>query len=92
MNLTTDFLSVTELKTNAAGVLNRLNKQQRPLIITQNGEPRAVLQDPQTYENIQKTLTMLKLMSQSELDIKKGDFYSHEEVFKKFESKLKNRN
>jgi prevent-host-death family protein len=92
MNLTTDFMSVTELKTNAAGVLNKLNKKQRPLIITQNGEPRAVLQDPQTYENIQKTLTMFKLMSQSELDIKKGDFYSHKEVLKKFESKLKNRN
>ncbi len=91
MNLTTDFMSVTELKTNAAGVLNKLNKKQRPLIITQNGEPRAVLQDPQTYENTKKTLTLLKLLSQSEQDLKEGNYSTHEEVFRNIELRLANK-
>ena len=53
------------------------------MIITQNREPKAVLQDPQSYENMRNALGILKLLSQGEEDIKKGKTTSQEGVFEK---------
>ena len=46
MNISTDIKSVTYLKSKAADLLKQINETGRPVVITQNGEPRAVLQDP----------------------------------------------
>jgi hypothetical protein len=42
---------------------------QRTIIITQNGEAKAVVQDIKSYENLQNSLNLLKLIVQSENDI-----------------------
>jgi len=70
-------------------LLKQINETHRPVIITQNGEPRAVLQDPQSYENMRNALGILKLLSQGEEDIKKGHATSQEKVFDKLEKTLK---
>jgi len=88
MNISSDIKPVTYLKSNTADLLEQINETHRPVIITQNGEPRAVLQDPQSYENMRKALGMLKLISLGEEDIKKGKATSQEKVFKKLESNL----
>jgi len=89
MNITSDIKSITYLKSKAADLLNQINKTQRPIIITQNGEPRAVLQDPKSYENMRNAIGILKLVSQGESDIKDGKVRSQEDVFKDIENKLK---
>jgi prevent-host-death family protein len=89
MNITSDIKSVTYLKSKAADLLNQINKTHRPVIITQNGEPRAVLQDPKSYENMRNAIGILKLVSQGESDIKDGRVRSQEEVFKDIENSLK---
>jgi prevent-host-death family protein len=89
MNITTDIKSVTYLKSKAADLLNQINKTHRPVIITQNGEPRAVLQDPKSYENMRNAIGILKLVSQGESDIKDGKVRSQEDVFKDIERTLK---
>ena len=88
MNISSDIKPVTYLKSNTADLLEQINETHRPVIITQNGEPKAVLQDPQSYENMRKALGMLKLISLGEEDIKKGKATSQEKVFKKLESAL----
>jgi len=88
MNISSDIKPVTYLKSNTADLLEQINETHRPVIITQNGEPKAVLQDPQSYENMRKALGMLKLISLGEEDIKKGKATSQEKVFKKLESIL----
>jgi len=88
MNISSDIKPVTYLKSNTAELLEQINETHRPVIITQNGEPKAVLQDPQSYENMRKALGMLKLISLGEEDIKKGKATSQEKVFKKLESTL----
>jgi len=50
MNITGDIKPVTYLNSKAADLSNQINDTHRPVIITQNGEPRAVLQDPESYE------------------------------------------
>lgn len=89
MNITKDIKSVTYLKSRAANMLEQINNTHRPVIITQNGEPRAILQDPQSYENMRNTIGLLKLISQGEGDIKSGKTKMQKEVFDNIERKLK---
>jgi len=89
MNITKDIKSVTCLKARAADLLEQINYTHRPVIITQNGEPRAILQDPQTYENMRNTIGLLKLISQGEKNIKSGKVKTQNEVFDKIERTLK---
>ena len=89
MNITSDIKSITYLKSRAADLLNQINDTHRPVIITQNGEPRAVLQDPESYENLRNAIGIIKALSQGESDIKNGKTVSQEELFNAIESSLK---
>jgi len=89
MNISTDIKPVTYLKAKAADLLKQINETRRPVIITQNGEPRAVLQDPKSYENMRNAIGILKLISQGEGDIRNGRVKSQEDVFKDIEITLK---
>ena len=72
MNFSTDIKPVTYLKPRAADLLDQINETQRPVIITQNGEPRGVLQDPKSYENMCNAIGILKLLAAWEADIRDG--------------------
>ena len=89
MNITNDIKPVTYLKSKAADLLNQINETRRPVIITQNGEPRAVLQDPKSFENMRNAIGLLKLISQGESDLRSGRAKSQEDVFKGIENELK---
>jgi prevent-host-death family protein len=89
MNITSDIKPVTYLKSKAADLLNQINMTRRPVIITQNGEPRAVLQDPESYENMRNAIGLLKLISQGENDLRNGKVRLQEDVFKDIEGELK---
>lgn len=89
MNVKTDIKPVTFLKAKAADLLKQINETHRPVIITQNGEPKAVLQDPESYENMRNAIGILKLISQGEEDIRSGKTKSQEEVFQGIDAILK---
>ena len=91
MNITQDIKPVTYLKSRAADVLKQINETHRPVIITQNGEPRAILQDPESYENMRNAIGILKLISQSENEIRTGKARPQQEVFRNIENILKDR-
>ena len=61
------------------------------MVITQNGEPKAVLQDPESYDNMRKAITLLKLISEGEENIKHGQVKSQEKVFEDIEKVLAKR-
>jgi prevent-host-death family protein len=54
---------ISYLKANAAEVLAELGEKREPLVITQNGEAKAVLQDVASFEATQETLALLKLIA-----------------------------
>ncbi len=89
MNITNDIKPVTYLKARAADLLNQINETHRPVITTQNGEPRAILQDPKSYEDMRNAIGMLKLLSQGEEDIRNGRAKSQETMFNELEGALK---
>jgi prevent-host-death family protein len=63
---------ISYLKANAAEVLLQLAEQRQPLIITQNGEAKAVIQDMASYEETQETLALLKLFAHGSHEIEVG--------------------
>jgi prevent-host-death family protein len=91
MNIVNDIKPVTYLKSKAADLLKQINETQRPVIITQNGEPRAVLQDPASYENMRNAIGLLKLVSQGEADVRGGRTKTQEKIFNEIEDALNKR-
>jgi prevent-host-death family protein len=89
MHIASDIRPVTYLKSKAADLLKQINDTHRPVIITQNGEPRAVIQDPQSFEDMRNAIGILKLISMGEEDIKNGALLEQEAVFKNIEETLK---
>ncbi len=89
MNISKDIKPVTYLKARASDLLRQINETHRPVVITQNGEPRAVLQDPESYENMRNAIGLLKLISIGEKDIKSGKSKTQEEVSTNIENVLK---
>ena len=72
---------VTYLKAHAADLLTQVNETHRPVFITQKGEARAVLQDPESYERMRSALGLMKLLAQGEEDVRQGRVRTQEEVF-----------
>jgi len=88
MQIINDIKPVTYLKSRAADVLKHINETHRPMIITQNGEAKAVIQDPKSYEDMRNAISLLKLLSFAEEDIKNGNTHSEEDVFNSVEELL----
>ncbi len=81
MKISVDIKPVSHLKSKAADMLRQVNETHRPIIITQNGEPRAVLQDPESYENMRNAIGMLKLISLGEDDLLNGKTKTQDQLF-----------
>ncbi|KJS73828.1 MAG: type II toxin-antitoxin system Phd/YefM family antitoxin [Serpentinimonas sp.] len=69
---TTQVQPISYLKANAAAVLARLSEQREPLLITQNGQAKAVLQDVASYEETQETLALLKILALGQQEVAAG--------------------
>ena len=88
MQLSQDIKPISYLKARTADVINHVNENQRTVIITQNGEAKAVVQDIKSYENLQNSLNLLKLIVQSENDIENNNIISQDNMFDEIEQKL----
>lgn len=78
---------ISYLKANAADVLRELEENRRPLIITQNGEAKAVIQDVASYEETQETLALLKILALGSQQVEKGELTPVSEVVKRLRSR-----
>jgi prevent-host-death family protein len=91
MNISEDIRPITYLKSRAADLLKQINETHRPVIITQNGEAKAVLQDPESYENMRNAIGILKIISLGEEDIRAGRVKTQKEVFEAAEKMVKDK-
>jgi prevent-host-death family protein len=85
MNLKEDIKPISYFKSNAAEVLKRINETHNPMIITQNGEARAVLVDTESYDSLVKSIGILKILSEGEKEISSGNLMSQKNVFAEIE-------
>jgi prevent-host-death family protein len=63
---------ISYVKSHAAEILTGLAQHREPLVITQNGEAKAVLQDIASYEASQETLALLKILAMGHRDVEAG--------------------
>ncbi len=87
MRYTTQIKSISYLKANAAEVLDQLTEKREPLVITQNGEAKAVMQDVASYDETQETLALLKILALGNREIEEGKVKPIAEVVKRLRSK-----
>ena len=92
MKLSTSVKSVSFLKNNTAEVLKNIGETGEPLIITQNGEATAVLQDIKSYEKLMDSLALLKIIALGQKDIEEGKVKPAEKAFGDIRTKLKDNN
>ena len=79
---------ISYLKANAAKILKEISETRSPLIITQNGEAKAVLQDIKEYEEMKETLALLKILALGEESVRKGEVIDIDEAFTKLDKKI----
>lgn len=72
MNLANSIKPISFVKAHTAEIIRNLAESRQPVIITQNGEAKAVLQDIRDYENTQETLALLKILALGRKDLEQG--------------------
>ena len=88
VNLKNDIKPISYIKTNAAEMMNYVNEHKTPIIITQNGEARAVLLDIETYQETQDSFALLNLIKIAENDIHNGKVEPAKKVFAELRKEL----
>jgi len=79
---------VTALKTKLAELIRRTRRTRRPLVITQNGRPTAVLQDVETFQQQRDALLLLMAITQGERDYRTGRVVSDAHATRHFKRVL----
>ena len=88
MNLTQSIKPISYFKAHAAEVIRKLNEQHGTMIITQNGEAKAVIQDIAEYDRIQEALAMLKMVIQGQKDYKEGKTIPADQMLKELDDMI----
>lgn len=87
MHYSTQVKPISYIKANAAEVLLQISEQRAPMVITQNGEAKAVLQDVASYQETQDTLALLKVLALGSQDIAAGKLKPIEDVVARLRAK-----
>lgn len=76
-------IETTKLRNNLASAISEVNKKSDFLVVTKNGEPVAGLVNLDILEDIEavKSKSFTKSIQEARKQIKRGEFYTHEEVF-----------
>ncbi len=72
MKLSSRIKPISYLKAHAAEIVRTLGDRREPLIITQNGEAKVVIQDIGSYEEAQETVALLKILALGSRQIEAG--------------------
>ncbi len=72
MKLSNQIKPISFLKAHAAEIVRNLGELREPLIITQNGEAKVVVQDIKSYEDTQETMALLKILALGNRQIEEG--------------------
>jgi len=83
MKYSTRIKPISYVKSNAAEIIRELADQREPLVITQNGEAKAVLQDVASYEETQETLALLKILALGSRQIEEGKVVPASQVIRR---------
>ena len=90
MDIKNDIKPISYIKAHAADMLKRVNETHNPMIITQNGEAKAVLLDAESYQQMTRSIGILKILATGEKEIEQKKLVDNETVFKEIQKRLLN--
>ncbi len=83
MKLSNQIKPISYLKAHAAEIVRKLVEHQEPMVITQNGEAKVVIQDIESYEKTQETMALLKILALGMRQIEAGQVLPAEDVIRR---------
>ncbi|PLY04097.1 MAG: antitoxin, Phd family protein [Desulfuromonas sp.] len=86
MKLSTQVKPISYLKAHAADIVRSLGESGEPLVITQNGEAKVVVQDIKSYEQTLETLALLKILALGNREIEEGKTSPAADVFSRLKA------
>jgi prevent-host-death family protein len=86
--LAEDLIPVTDFRSKASELLQKIKKTGRPLILTQRGRSAAVVEDVKEYENRIERLELLEAIVRGIHAAEKGDLIPHEKAMKLLDKAL----
>lgn len=81
MKLSKAVKPISYIKSHASEVVRDLESGGEAVVITLNGEAKAVMQDIRQYEKTQETLAMLKILALGKKEAEEGKFQPIDEAF-----------
>ncbi|GAA5177889.1 MULTISPECIES: type II toxin-antitoxin system Phd/YefM family antitoxin [Halomonadaceae] len=78
---------ISYLKAHASDVARSLNELREPMVITQNGEAKMVVQDIRSYEQTQETLALLKILAMGNREVERDETIDAEDAFAAIQSR-----
>ena len=82
---------ISYFKANAAEIIRDLAEVREPMVITQNGEATAVIQDIHSYQATQETLALLQLLAMGREEVAAGTVKPAREVLDAIKADLLSR-
>jgi prevent-host-death family protein len=89
MKLSQRVKSISHLKANASDMIRQLTAQREPVVLTVNGEAKAVLQDIESYDQSQETLALLKVLALAGKSVATGKIRPADKAFARLRRRLK---
>lgn len=86
MKFSSQIKPISYLKAHAAEIVRTLGEQREPLIITQKGEAKVVIQDIESYEQTQQTMALLKILALGMHQVEQGRTEPAEDVIRRLGS------
>ncbi len=83
MKLSRQIRPISYLKAHAAEIVRSLAEQREPMIITQNGEAKVVIQDIESYEQTQQTMALLKILALGMRQVEEGNVLPADNAIKR---------
>ncbi len=80
INLAKDIKPISYIKAHTAETIRQVGENKNPIVVTQNGEAKAVILDVESYQNLVNAINLIKIISFGDHDIKKGKIVSHEDL------------
>ena len=91
MKLSSQIKPISYLKAHAAEIVRNLSGQGGPLIITQNGEAKVVIQEIESYEQTQETMALLKILALGARQVEEGKVQPADDVVQRLRERSKSR-
>ena len=91
MKLSTQIKPISYLKAHASEIVRTLGDRREPMVITQNGEAKVVLQDIDSFETTQETMALLKVLALGIRQIEAGQVEPAADVIARLRERKRDR-